>query len=390
MTQIIPPLVSIITPSYNQGKFIRETIESVLSQDFKNIEHIVVDGGSTDGTIKILKEYSRKDPRFRYVSEPDNGQSHAINKGIKMAKGEIIGWLNSDDTYLPGAVKNAVQAFNKRPEWSMVYGDAKITDVNNKEIRRVQTRNVKVRDLFRGCPICQPAVFLKKKMLDQLGGVDENLDFCMDYELWIRIAKNGYKMGKVKALLANARFYSESKSGSKFADVGFPEIIRTSKKHFGTVSRTWISMFLNSYRKKGVFWFIHLFRSTSIFNNSPNISETLRQKPHIYTANIINEHSNPLQAIALDITSREKKDLALHFFLNNRHLQSTILKKGDSFLFVPVTAKANENTFSISTEDKSCSILSIAALSHEEYKFVRAFQEGTPVLKLWIERNFNR
>lgn len=99
------PLVTVITPSFNQGKFIRETIESVLTQDYPHIEHIVIDGGSSDETVCILKEYESRDSRFHFVSEPDNGQSHALNKGLKLAKGSIIGWLNSDDTYLTKSVK---------------------------------------------------------------------------------------------------------------------------------------------------------------------------------------------------------------------------------------------------------------------------------------------
>lgn len=170
------PLVSIITPSYNQGKFIRETIESVLKQDYMKLEHIVIDGGSSDETLQILKEYSNLDSRFRFVSEPDNGQSHAINKGLKLAKGEVIGWLNSDDTYLPGAVNHVVNGFLQNPNWSMVYGSANITNVNNEILSKFVARRVRLNDLFTSCPICQPAVFLRKKTLNELGGIDESLD----------------------------------------------------------------------------------------------------------------------------------------------------------------------------------------------------------------------
>ena len=125
------PLVSIITPSFNQAKFIEETIKSVLSQDYPNIEHIVVDGNSKDGTLEILKRYaSSLGNRFRFISEPDQGQSNAINKGVKMANGDIIGWLNSDDTYFPEAVKKGVNALQAQPELAMVYGKGYYIDMN--------------------------------------------------------------------------------------------------------------------------------------------------------------------------------------------------------------------------------------------------------------------
>ena len=185
------PLVSVITPSYNQGKFIRETIESVLSQSYKNLEHIVIDGGSSDETLQILKEYNQLDSRFHFVSEPDNGQCHALNKGLKMAKGKIIGWLNSDDTYLPNAINYAIEALNKQPNWTMVYGNAYYTNKNNERLHPFIAKPVHLKDLFHNCLICQPSVFIRKKVLDELGGIDESLDFCMDYDLWIRIAKEG-------------------------------------------------------------------------------------------------------------------------------------------------------------------------------------------------------
>src|SRR5262249_45140624 len=114
------PLVSIVTPSFNQGRFIRETIESVLLQDYPNLEYMVIDGGSTDETVSILERYR---DRFFWVSEPDRGQAHAINKGWKRAKGDILAWLNSDDMYLPGAISNAARYLVDHPEIGLVYGD---------------------------------------------------------------------------------------------------------------------------------------------------------------------------------------------------------------------------------------------------------------------------
>src|SRR5438128_8552250 len=127
------PLVSIVTPSYNQGRFIEDTIRSVLAQDYPNLEYIVVDGGSTDHTLDVLRRY---EGRLRWVSEPDRGQSEAINKGFRMARGEIVSWLNSDDTYVPGAIGKAVAHLGARPEVVMVYGEGYLLDEGGRVTRR--------------------------------------------------------------------------------------------------------------------------------------------------------------------------------------------------------------------------------------------------------------
>ena len=142
MTQ---PKVSIITPSYNQGQFIEETILSAKNQDYPNIEHIVIDGNSTDSTLDILHKY---DNDIIWISEPDRGQSDALNKGFRIATGEIIGWLNSDDIYLPGAVKKAVDALMNNPKFDIVYGDYLIIDENSKVLLKKREINFDHFSLF--------------------------------------------------------------------------------------------------------------------------------------------------------------------------------------------------------------------------------------------------
>lgn len=254
------PLVTIITPSFNQGKFIRETIQSVLNQDYPNIEHIVVDGGSTDETLAILQEYSQLGERFRFVSEPDRGQSHAVNKGLAMARGEIIGWLNSDDTYQPGAVTKAVRMLRLHPEWAMVYGRAFTIDETG-QIRNAceYVQPADFLKLFRGCFICQPASFIRKSVFQQVGGLDESLSFCMDYDLWIRIAK-AHPIGFIADYLANSRSHKDCKTETIWTTVGIPEIVKTCIKHYGRVSDTWKTLYLQTHSAQS---FARLVKETS-------------------------------------------------------------------------------------------------------------------------------
>jgi glycosyltransferase involved in cell wall biosynthesis len=177
------PFVSVITPSYQSARYIQETIESVKKQDYPYIEHIIVDGGSSDGTIEILKAY----PHLKWVSEKDRGQSHALNKGFKMARGEIFGWLNSDDTYNPGAVSQSLNYLTSRPDADMVCSD--IYTIDNQS-NRVVRRNGKpfnlTEHLFENF-VRQPSVFMRRNIIEEVGGVDETLNYCMDRELWLRI-----------------------------------------------------------------------------------------------------------------------------------------------------------------------------------------------------------
>ncbi|WP_418791098.1 glycosyltransferase family 2 protein [Phosphitispora sp. TUW77] len=208
----IKPLVSIITPSYNQGRFIEDTINSVLSQEYPNFEYIVVDGGSTDDTLSILEKYST---RLRWISESDKGQSDAINKGFKMAKGEIVAWLNSDDTYELGAIEKAVSYMTANPKVALVYGHAGIIDEYGKWVRQFEAtepfnlwRLIHVWDY-----IMQPTTFFRKKALQEVGYLREDLNWCMDWDLWIRLGRK-YAVGFIPEVLANNREYEETKTST--------------------------------------------------------------------------------------------------------------------------------------------------------------------------------
>jgi len=211
------PRISIITPSYNQGEYIRETIESVLGQGYPDFEYIVIDGGSTDSTLSILKEYGK---RINWVSEKDRGQSHAINKGLKKATGEIIGFLNSDDIYEPGALLKVGAYFSQHPESAWITGKCRTVNEKGVEIRRGVTfyKNVwlvtRSRTLLMILNyISQPATFWRREVIERIGFFDENRIFAMDYDYWLRVGKH-YDLKFLNTYLANFRVHSSSKAGS--------------------------------------------------------------------------------------------------------------------------------------------------------------------------------
>lgn len=229
------PLVSIVTPSYNQGEFIRATIDSVLNQDYPNIEYLVMDGGSTDNTVEILKSYG---DRIQWVSEKDKGQADAVNKGIKRAKGQIIGWLNSDDTYLDGAVTKMVDYLKKHPDTDMVYGEGYYTDKDGNITERYLTEKYNRKRLAEMCIICQPTAFFTKEIVEKVGMLDVEHQLSMDYELWLRMAKTG-KIAYIPDYIATSRMYEENKTLSRRKEV-YEETCKAVKKHYGYVPISWI------------------------------------------------------------------------------------------------------------------------------------------------------
>jgi hypothetical protein len=182
----MPPLVSIVTPSFNQAAFLEDTLSSVLAQDYTPLEYIVIDGASSDGSQAIIQRYA--DRLAWWVSEPDAGQAEAINKGLQHARGEIVAWLNSDDLYLPGAISRAVQALEIDPELGMVFGEAISIDPQGQPINRLAFEQRGLADLLRFRIICQPAVFLRRSVLEKAGLLDPSYHFMLDHQLWIRMA----------------------------------------------------------------------------------------------------------------------------------------------------------------------------------------------------------
>lgn len=209
------PLVSIVTPSYNQGKFIRETIESVLNQDYPNIEYWVIDGGSTDETLSILQEYDH-DPRFHWISEKDAGQSDAINKGWSRCRGEILHYLNSDDWLEEGAIRRVIVRFQQSPEASFVSGSCNHTDEGGRTQKVLKSSPIKFEHLIFDNYIWQQATFFRRCVLEHIGYLDTRFHFVMDYEYWVRAIAQGKTFAHVSGPpLANFRRWSGTKSGGE-------------------------------------------------------------------------------------------------------------------------------------------------------------------------------
>ena len=235
------PLVSIVTPSYNQVSFLEETMQSVLKQNYSNVEYIVVDGGSNDGSIDIIHKYT--DQLAWWVSEADKGQTDAINKGFARAKGEILAWLNSDDTYHPEAVSEAVAYLNAHPEAGMVYGDTNLVDETGEVIEKFPARQTDYEKLRHGyVHIPQQASFFRADLWHRVGPLDPTFYFAMDYDLWVRIASVSPIRYQPRTWAA-FRLHGDTKSLAE-ADRCWPEMIRVHQRlqgsHFSVITAKYL------------------------------------------------------------------------------------------------------------------------------------------------------
>lgn len=246
------PLVSIAMPSFNQAQYIEAAIESVFNQSYSNIELIVSDGGSTDQTPEILARLSAEEPRLRWVSEPDDGPADAILKSFSKARGEIIGWLNSDDLYADGAIASMVSGFQDHPDWLMCYGQGEHVDEAGQPIALypTQTPDVGLKGFEGGSFICQPTVFLKTPALTLLGNLDRTLKTAFDYDYWIRAFRAfPDRIGFLEQVIAKSRLHSDCITQTMRATVAL-EGLALSQRHLGRAQSHWAATYLEELEKE--------------------------------------------------------------------------------------------------------------------------------------------
>jgi glycosyltransferase involved in cell wall biosynthesis len=235
----VDPLVSIVTPCLNSGQYLEAAVESVLRQDYPNIEYIVMDGGSTDSTVDVLKRYGNQ---LEWVSEKDRGTADAINKGFERARGTIFAYLHADDLLLPGAAAAAVEALESSPQAAGVYGDAWWIDENGTRLARYPVKDFRPRQLESECFICQPASFVRREVFVNLGGLDPRLQLTFDYEFWMRLA-HVYQLKRIDRTLACSRMHPANKSLGRKQEV-FRETFRVLRRHYGYVPFHWVYGFV--------------------------------------------------------------------------------------------------------------------------------------------------
>lgn len=208
-----PLSFSIITPSFNQGRFIKATLDSILGQDYPQVESIVMDGGSTDETVDILRAYA--DPRLYWVSEPDRGQADAINKGLRRAKGDILAYLNSDDLYLPGTLRYVADTFAAHPEVDVICGRCQQVNADGETLPQKLALNPPIsidRALRRKIFVPQPGVFWRRHVTEKIGLFDEMLHYALDHDYWVRMLLAGFKLTPISRDVAAFRLHGQSKT----------------------------------------------------------------------------------------------------------------------------------------------------------------------------------
>jgi glycosyltransferase involved in cell wall biosynthesis len=222
------PKISIVTPSYNQAEFLERTILSVLNQNYPNLEYIIIDGGSTDGSIEIIKKYEKY--LAYWVSENDKGQTDAINRGFSKSTGEILAYINSDDTYIPGAFSKIGNVFNKNPRIDLVFGNINYVDSHDNLVGECRFTKLDFSTLiYEGGNLHQTGTFWTKEILEKVGGFNPRYRFCIDFDFFCRVAEIG-SLKHIREYVANFRYHENTKS-STIADIGRIEHKEIAKRY---------------------------------------------------------------------------------------------------------------------------------------------------------------
>jgi len=224
------PKFSIVTPTRNMAEWLPDCIESVRKQTYRNVEHVVIDACSDDGTVELLEDY----PHLQWISEPDTGQSNAINKGFAMATGDVLTWLNADDRLAPGAIEHVAEVFRSDRTVGWVYGDLETVSGDQRWVYRPPDR-VDDRTFSRGNVLPQPGTFFTRAALEVAGGIDEDFNLTMDFELWLRFVKAGVPARHLPVVLASFAVHPGSKTGSEaglaFAQEEFRALLKNGYPH---------------------------------------------------------------------------------------------------------------------------------------------------------------
>lgn len=210
------PRITVVTPSFNQGRFIERTIRSVVDQDYPDVEYLVVDGGSTDETVDVLRRYD--DRIDHWVSEPDRGQAHAINKGLRRATGDVVGWLNSDDILLPGALRAVAELLAEGQPFDVVVGHCRFDYLPSGEsvvLRGEYVDRDRLLRFWRGYRMHQPAIWWRRSVTEAIGYLDEDLPLTMDFDYWVRMADHA-RFVNCDRVLAAATYHAEAKTGDAY------------------------------------------------------------------------------------------------------------------------------------------------------------------------------